>query len=636
MWERNNDTVSRRWDRPNAVRSGNNGGRGRYEGNNRNQGYNNRGGSNFRSRNGGGDRPTQDFRRNQTQSRNEDPLFVGLKEHKVKTIEEIQEMEWQSLENEQLEEEYGFSKVPTLALEENRILSKVLVKALHDRRNYTRLTPVQAQTILPILGGSSMVVRAKTGTGKTGAFAVPMIQKVLEAKRNGVQGVKAVIIAPARELAQQITDEITKITMHGELKKIRTTCFVGGYSLQQQIRHGLSGPRNISDIVVATPGRLLDILGGDSGPEVTGLFENVTMVTLDEADRLLDFGFKDDLAQIREYIEDYNADAEKIQTLMFSATVDQSIRSLARKMLGSSLKIVDTVDENEPEAQELVSQHVISCDNFAEVYYATMGKIVEEASLHKNTDEPFKAMVFAPLTDMVNNFKDALYQYNRMHRAGLPMVIAVHGKMTQNARQRHTDMFRKSNSAILITTDVSGRGIDIPHVTHVFQLGSTGDVAPYVHRIGRTARIGNSGKSYLAITRQEAPFVNSLKRQNVSLTSNQKYIRDEEFIEKVQDVFAKKLEGLPESMELYNKLFSSYASIFSNMRVDREQFVQDQVEFGELLGANLADRRSVSNFMSSSKARKVQKGNQKYGRKTGNDNWKNRNHGGYGKRKVRF
>ncbi|ANB11637.1 Mss116p [Sugiyamaella lignohabitans] len=482
----------------------------------------------------------------------------------------------------------GFSGVPTLELANQKVVSRVLVNSLHYNRKYTSLTPVQAQTLIPILRNESVVVRAKTGTGKTAAFAIPTLQKVLEAKRAGEEGVKAVIISPTRELAQQIADEITAISTYGELRKIKTQCFVGGLSKDRQLKLGFLN-KPVVDIVVATPGRLYDILEDDN---VLKHFKGLRFKVLDEADRLLDIGFRNELEAIRDRLAEV-VEGE-VPTLLFSATIDQTVRSFARDEFGQRAKIVDTVPKNEPTAAELVEQHSIVCSNWAQMYTAGVEYIEKELVAAKNALEesnngaarPFKAVLFMPSVVLVENFAKVLSEYFADGDHGRNFVHTLHGQMTQASRQRISDSYRKSRQSILVTTDVVARGMDFPQVTHVFQIGVPSDVASYIHRIGRTARIGNSGKSFLILSKYEKDYLNRLQSAAKITMANEvnTYKPDAEVASKVAQAVPESIVDEEEANDIYNNVLISVGSIKRSYRMDSRAYIRDHQQFADLFG----------------------------------------------------
>lgn len=494
--------------------------------------------------------------------------------------EALSTLKWTDLIPDDAREVEGMSPVPTQILASRRLLNLPLVNSLIYNRRYEWLTPVQAQTLLPILKGESVVVRAKTGTGKTAAFAIPTLQKVLETRSQTRGKVKAIIISPTRELAQQIADEIFKITQYGGVNSIKVQALVGGLSKERQLRQaGLQGKGGgpVADIIVATPGRLLDILEDE---EVLKKFSHIVFRVFDEADRLLDIGFERILEQIRDRLESVTGDRE-VPLLLFSATADRSVRRFAESQFGDRLRIVDTVPRDEPTANELVDQQAITCPSWREVYEGSTAAIIKayEDSIIPGA-RPLKAIIFLPTVAMVENFAQLL-------RAILPPSIrkhtsALHGKVSQSSRQHRADKFRKEPQGILVTTDVVARGMDFPLVTHVFQLGVPPDVASYVHRIGRTARIGNRGESQLFLTSHMRQYLGALKREGIKPHLVSYNPTSEEF----KDEFyrAARRLGDEEYKEMVNSLLAYMAVLKSQFNIYPADFMRGMKIFAEMFG----------------------------------------------------
>lgn len=469
--------------------------------------------------------------------------------------------------------EGDFSTVETASLAENKVLSRVLVNSLTENRKYKSLTAVQAQTMIPILRGDSVVVRAKTGTGKTAAFSVPSIQQVIEAVRNGEKGVKALIVSPTRELAQQIADEISAITSYGEMRQLLTVCLVGGLSKNGQIQHAFGG-RKKADIIVATPGRLYDIL---QEPGIGEEFANLKIKILDEADRLLDIGFADALRDID--IELKRFSQSNFQTLLFSATIDRAVRQFASQELGTRAKIIDTVPKDEPEAHELVNQKAIITDNWSEMYAATYGAIQDAYTTSVDSGKTiYKGIVFMPTVPSCEHFSDILK--HTMADAKLHILV-LHGQMTQAARQRVADQFRRSNNAIMITTDVVARGMDFPNVTHVFQMSTPRDVASYVHRIGRTGRIGNHGDAALILTKHERGYLRDLSQRKIEISDVSQYKPDPEYADRIKGAVEFIDHDDETKSNVIHGLLSSLAHIRKAYKVDGREFLRDNLKLAD-------------------------------------------------------
>lgn len=252
------------------------------------------------------------------------------------------------------------------------------------------------------------------------------------------------------------------------------------------------------DIVVATPGRLLDYLGDEN---VRRLMQGVQTFVLDEADRLLDMGFIRDIKKIIEHLPArsvYNR-----QGMLFSATIDKKVHDVAGLILSKNYKVVNTVAEGEPKTHERVSQRLITVDTFADLAPALVGAIAKDME-SCSSRETYKAIVFLPTTahvDLYTEFMEALSWETK-----LPQILAIHSRKTQSYRTNTADKFRKSKSGILVATDVIARGLDFPNVTNVYQAGLPDDKASYIHRLGRTGRAGAEGDGTLMLTRDESNF----------------------------------------------------------------------------------------------------------------------------------
>ncbi|WVO16479.1 hypothetical protein L204_104156 [Cryptococcus depauperatus] len=360
-----------------------------------------------------------------------------------------------------------------------------------------------------------LLVKAKTGTGKTIAFLVPAIDarmnKLEELSKNpGPDGVVpdkhargriyrevsrthvgALIISPTRELANQIANEATKLcTWHKELD---VHALVGGESRGAQLRNW----KNRKDIIVATPGRLRDLLGE---PKVKDAIAKTDMLILDEADTLLDMGFSDDLEFIIDHLP------QDRQTLFFSATVSREIRDIARKSLRKGHQVIDCVPKNETNTHLHIPQYYTVLPSAADQIPHILRLIAHDQLVNPKS----KIILFLNTTKHTMLAATLIRELSRQ----LPShttVYEIHSKLNQNQRTRASDRFRKeSRPSILITSDVSARGVDYPGVTRVIQVGIPSSSAQYIHRVGRTGRAGKEGRGDLVLLPFEAGFVDHL------------------------------------------------------------------------------------------------------------------------------
>lgn len=333
-------------------------------------------------------------------------------------------------------------------------LSKKIVNALSDM-GFEEPSPIQAKTIPLVLEGDDVLGQAQTGTGKTAAFGIPTIEKIDETDRH----IQALVIAPTRELAIQVAEELNKI---GKYKRIKTLPIYGGQMIERQIRALKNGIK----IIVGTPGRLLDHIN-----RKTINLGYVRTLILDEADEMLDMGFIDDIKTIMSNIPNENR-----QTLLFSATMPASIEKLAQGYMNKPKKI-------------LISREHLTVPLIDQIYYETREKF-DGLCRVLDVEGTGKFIIFCRTKKNVDDILASLEA--RGYMAG-----GLHGDMNQAQRQRVMKKFRDGKLDILIATDVAARGIDIDDITHVINYDIPQDHESYVHRIGRTGRAGRSG---IAIT----------------------------------------------------------------------------------------------------------------------------------------
>ncbi|WP_297503877.1 DEAD/DEAH box helicase [Ferrovum sp.] len=322
---------------------------------------------------------------------------------------------------------------------------------------YTVPTPVQAQAIPALLTGSDLMVTSRTGSGKTAAFMLPALHRLATRPLTG-KGPRLLVLSPTRELASQITEAAK--TYGKNLKQIRTVTLLGGTPYPVQNRN-LARPY---DILVATPGRLLDQMDSRRVD-----LSQVEMFVLDEADRMLDMGFIDDVKRIA------SATPATRQTLMFSATFDKPIARLAETLLREPVRIEAT---SLKAAHENIDQRLHYVDNLAHK---------NRLLAHLLTDiELNQAIIFTATKRDADLLADDLS--GQGHSAA-----ALHGDMHQGARNRTLDGLRHGRLRVLVATDVAARGIDVPGISHVINYDLPKVAEDYVHRIGRTGRAGNKG-----------------------------------------------------------------------------------------------------------------------------------------------
>ena len=326
-----------------------------------------------------------------------------------------------------------------------------------DAMGFEEATPIQEQSIPELVKGRDIVGCAQTGTGKTAAFVLPMLHRLVEQKqRSRPHCPRAVVLAPTRELASQISDNIRQ---YGRFLGLRQAVIFGGVGQFPQVRALQKGV----DLLVATPGRMLDLMG--QGHLNLG---EVQFFVLDEMDRMLDMGFAPDLEKIRAKLP-----GEK-QTLMFSATFPNAIKRIARDWVQDPKEVMIDVDEPTVEA---IEQQVMFVKR--ESRYALLQSILSQEKVKK-------AVVFIQRKFAATKLAE------KLRDKGLRSV-SIHGNKSQPARSRALEDFRRGKVNLLIATDVAARGIDVDDITHGINFDLPTDPETYVHRSGRTGRAGASG-----------------------------------------------------------------------------------------------------------------------------------------------
>ncbi|KAJ5774965.1 hypothetical protein N7457_009861 [Penicillium paradoxum] len=398
-------------------------------------------------------------------------------------------------------------------LASNNVIDNTIIKNIiqADRMNLKTMTEVQSLTLNEIVKGDDILAQAKTGTGKTLAFLVPTLQNILNdpsvdvskvgrrQARTGPSEIRALIISPTRELAEQIAVEARKVAF-GTGLIVQTA--VGG----TQKRAGLAKiQREGCHLLIGTPGRLKDILSdpwtGVSAPKLNTLI-------LDEADRLLDQGFAPDVEEIQGMLPD----TSKVdrQTLMFSATVPKEVMQMVRKTLKPNFQHVNTVREDEVPTHHRVPQKLVYLNGLENGLPAVL-ELAKNWQARRDIGEelrPFKAIVYLNSTAETKISADAfnaLYSSSEFRQSslGAMKMLEINSRLSQQLRTRSADNFRKAREGILFSSDVTARGMDFPDVTHVVQVGVPRDRETYIHRLGRTGRAGKEGEGWMFIHRGE-------------------------------------------------------------------------------------------------------------------------------------
>ncbi len=343
-----------------------------------------------------------------------------------------------------------------------------------DRAGYTVPTPVQAGLIPRALQGIDVLGQARTGTGKTAAFVLPILEQVSKPGRGG--GPRAIILVPTRELAVQVKDEFEKLA-HGS--GIHCVAVYGGKPLKGQIDKLAKHPA----VVVGTPGRVLDHLSRG-----TLVLSGLEMVTLDEADRMLDIGFRPDIEKILRRCPDSR------QTLLLSATVPPPVQKLATRYMRDP-EIMD-FSTNEL-AVETIEQRYFTVDPTRK--FDLLERLIER-------EQPRQVIVFCRTKRGTDKIHEKLSRRRSRRRGeGSADVACIHGDLAQNVRDRVMREFRDGSVRILVATDVVGRGIDVSSVSHIINYDVPEFCDDYVHRVGRTGRMGREGIAYTFVSPEEGP-----------------------------------------------------------------------------------------------------------------------------------
>lgn len=405
-------------------------------------------------------------------------------------------------------------------LETRQIIHPNITRRLTGDMGLETMTEVQQKTLNETLKGTDMVAQAKTGTGKTLAFLLPVLQNIINvdpqlaeraasrrSRRTTADDIRAIIISPTRELAEQIAAEAQKLVSNTSLM-VQTA--VGG----TQKSAGLRAIQNDGcHILVGTPGRLKDIL---SDPYSRVEAPDLSALVFDEADRLLDQGFWPEIQEIMRLLP---TPAEKDrQTMMFSATIPREVISLVRSTLKPGFQFVKCVADNEDPTHPNVPQKIVTLNGFENSLPTLLeicSRFVEESQ--QPDGKPFKAIVYFNSTAEATMASSALHRLQdpkaasndafgsrNSHPWPNTKILEIHGKLTQSARTKAADAFRTAKSAVLLSSDVTARGMDFPNVTHVIQMGLPSTREQYVHRIGRTARAGKEGEGWLILNPLEA------------------------------------------------------------------------------------------------------------------------------------
>ena len=353
-------------------------------------------------------------------------------------------------------------------------LSEPLCRAVH-KHGYTIPTPIQARAIPAILEGKDILAAAQTGTGKTAGFTLPLLQLLSDKPRVRAKQTRALVLTPTRELAAQVQQSVKT---YGKFLDLKSAVIFGGVKMSPQIKqlhHGV-------DILVATPGRLLDLYR-----QGAVRFEEIEFLVLDEADRMLDMGFINDIKTIMGMMP------KQRQNLMFSATFTDSIRQLARRITNNPVEI-DVAPRNS------------TIDRITQIIYTVDKSRKAELLSHMiQNNNWYQVLVFSRTKHGADKLVKSLAKNNIR-------AEAIHGNKSQSQRTRALSNFKRNRAQVMVATDIASRGIDIIQLSHVVNFDLPHVPEDYIHRIGRTGRAGADGHAISLVSADEANLLRDIEK----------------------------------------------------------------------------------------------------------------------------
>lgn len=387
-------------------------------------------------------------------------------------------------------------------------ISDEIRKAI-GKMGFTKLTPIQKMAIPPALKGIDITAQAQTGSGKTIAFAIPVLEKIFIDDRSP----QAIVLCPTRELCLQVAGEIDKVGAN--IKKLKVLAVYGGQPIGKQTRVLKKGVH----IVVGTPGRIIDHIQ-KGNLDLIG----VERVVLDEADEMLDMGFREDIEEI------LKETPYRKQTLLFSATIPQEIRKIAKNYQNNPKFIkISNKKQNIPKITQYAfkTNHKHKLDDLM--------KLIDAYDIKS-------ALIFS------NTKKGVDFIYKNLKKEGCS-VESIHGDMSQKTRDKVMNKFRNGNVSFLVATDVASRGLDISNLDFIINYDVPQNYDSYVHRIGRTARAGNSGFAFTLVSKEDAISFNNIKKTSKGKIIEKKLPTDSE----IEDIKNKRvLDEVKNSIEVDN------------------------------------------------------------------------------------
>ena len=474
-------------------------------------------------------------------------------------------------------------------------------RALLETLGLTTMTDIQAKTYDVALSGKDVLGRARTGTGKTIAFLLPAIERLLRIPDyNDNSQIGIVVISPTRELASQIGDEAEKLlSFHRDMS---TQVVFGGTKTSRDISRLTS---RLPTVLVATPGRLKDLLQSASihGTKFASILKQTPIIVLDETDQLLDLGFRREIQQILNYMGQQSSSKRQRQTLLFSATVPPALKEIMRQTMQDDYVEVDCIKDGGDAASGEVSTaetHVHIEQSHAIIssmsqYVPSIIRVVKQAAADNGGNN--KVVVFFPTARMVSFFADLFNEVVRLS------VMELHSKKSQGYRNRVSGQFREAESGILFTSDVSARGVDYPGVSHVVQLGMPSSREQYIHRLGRTGRGGASGKGWLLLAPFESLFLEELTKITIPKNPELIDLLNMDTLDETDDIMQSLMERVQNGDQVLNKsgegayqaFLGYYLGQMKRMRMKRkERLVEIANEFSASMGFRNAPALGVN------------------------------------------
>ena len=374
-----------------------------------------------------------------------------------------------------------------------------------EKAGFIKPTEIQQRAIPVVMSGADLMASAQTGTGKTAAFVLPALDRILRRPKKPGNGPRVLVLTPTRELAMQVNQHIRQFS---RFSKVSTGSIIGGMAYGPQLRL----LRGRLDLLVATPGRLLDHMERGKVD-----FSRLEILVLDEADRMLDMGFIDAVKEIAE------ATPKNRQTLLFSATLEGRVLKVANQLLKKPESIALAASNRRHKS---IQQHMHHADSKAHKQ-----KLLEH---HLESGQLFKSLVFTAT-------KRGAEQVAKVLRGKNLKSAALHGDMSQNKRKQTVENLRKGRIDTLVATDVAARGLDVERITHVINYDIPHDTEGYVHRIGRTGRAGMPGRSLTLVTEEDSKFLIAV--ENLIGKPIPRYDPDDQSFEKVPNVDDKLEKG---------------------------------------------------------------------------------------------